>query len=482
MIAGRYSLDREIGRGGAGVVWLGRDEVLGRPVALKRIGLLAGDSQTDVARAEREARLAAQLHHPHVVSIFDAVTDAESGARWLVMEYVDGVSLAQHVRDRGRLSADEAAPLLRQTADALAAAHAVGITHRDVKPSNIMVTRGGHAKLTDFGIARITNDVTLTQTGMMTGSPAYLAPEVVEGERGTEAADVWSFGAMVFHVLDGRPPYDLGDNVIAGLYKIVHDAPPRPAEPGWLGVLLDATLVKDPAQRWSMAQVRDFIAAAGEVSPTMTPPQHVAPVSQTAPAPAETLTQQIAPSRERQPAPQPSQPLRPPQSRRGVLLAVLAVLVALLVGVGSYALLRDRSPSSNSSAAGATPIPSASPGVSPSASPTSEPAAPTAASMSGFIRDYVAAVADDPATSWDMLTPKFQRESGGIAKYSAFWDSATTGEVTSITADPDNLTVSYQVRFENHDNGPGPTVLQLTYDDGTYLIDGESTRGFTPSP
>ena len=260
VIASRYSLDREIGRGGTGVVWLGTDEVLGRQVALKRIGLLPGADSTDLARAEREARLSARLNHPHVVSIFDVVVDSDSDSRWLVMEYVDGATLSQLVRQQGKLSPDDAAPLIWQAADALVAAHSAGIAHRDVKPSNILVDRNGKVKLTDFGIARIANDPALTQTGMVTGSPAYLAPEIATGGRGDEAADVWSLGATMFHLLAGRPPYEMGDNVLGGLYRMVNEEPPRLADAGWMAPLLEGTMVRDPSRRWSMKQVRDFLA------------------------------------------------------------------------------------------------------------------------------------------------------------------------------------------------------------------------------
>ena len=260
VIAGRYSVGREIGRGGMGTVWLGRDEILGREVALKQIGLLPGADGTDLARAEREARLAAQLNHPHVVSVFDLVVDEESGHHWLVMEYVDGSTLTQLVRKHGRIPIDDAALVMGQVADALAAAHAAGIVHRDVKPSNVLVDRRGFAKLTDFGIARITNDPSLTQTGLVTGSPAYLAPEVAAGKRADEASDVWSLGATTFHMLAGQPPYDIGDQVLGGLYRIVNEEPPRLPDAGRLAPLLEGTMVKDPMQRWSMAQARDFLA------------------------------------------------------------------------------------------------------------------------------------------------------------------------------------------------------------------------------
>ena len=257
MIAGRYTLDREIGRGGMGAVWLGRDEVLGRAVALKRIGMAPGASGPDLERAEREARLAARLNHPHVVAVFDLVTEDER--QWLVMEYVENVTLAQLVRDDGALTPDQAAPLLVQAADALAAAHAAGIVHRDVKPSNILVTRHGQVKLSDFGIARAEADASLTQTGLVTGSPAYLAPEVAAGGPATDASDVWSLGATLYHALAGRPPYDVGQNLMGALYRIVHEDPPRLEDAGWLAPLLEATMTREPADRWSMARVRDFL-------------------------------------------------------------------------------------------------------------------------------------------------------------------------------------------------------------------------------
>ncbi len=486
MIAGRYSLEREIGRGGMGAVWLGRDSVLGRPVALKRIGLLPGADRTDLARAEREARLSASLNHAHVVAIFDIVVDAESDAHWLVMEYVEGSTLAQLVRDEGPLSPDAAAPLLRQSADALAAAHAAGIVHRDVKPSNILVDRRRQVKLTDFGIARIATDATLTQTGLITGSPAYLAPELATGGRGDQAADVWSLGATAFHVLSGRPPYPVGDNVLSTLYRIVNEEPPRLAEAGWMAPLLDATLVRDPAQRWPMDRVRDFLAdpasrrdvPAPRTRPTL-PPVPADPVRDpdgetTSVQPLVTAGSAPLVAGEAGGATPPPAETQPPRRRRRpsprVLLGIGVGLAALLALV-LFLALRDGEPASQGPAA-------ASPSSSPS--PTEE-AGPTAEGMEAFIRDYVATVAEDPSRSWTMLTPKFQQESGGFTKYRQFWDAATNGRVLSISTNPENLSVSYQVRFDNFDNGPGPTVLDLTYEDGTYRIDGERSEGFQPA-
>ncbi len=459
MIGGRYSLDREIGRGGSGPVWLGHDEVLGRQVALKRIGLLPGADKTDLARAEREARLSARLHHPHVVSVFDVVVDEENDARWLVMEYVDGVDLGRLVQERGPLSPADASPLLRQAADALLAAHQAGIVHRDVKPSNILLDRSGQVKLTDFGIARVTTDPSLTQTGLVTGSPAYLPPEVAQGTRGEAPADVWALGATAYYLLAGRAPYDAGENVLGTVVRIVNEEPPRLPGAGRLAGLLEGTMVKDPAQRWSMEQVRDFLDRGGEASsPDATRVLPVAP----APAPAADPARPAAAAKERQ------------STNRPLLLGVGAVVAVIALAVLAALLFRgdkpDRATTSTSS-------------PSPSSTPSSTEATPqpTAQGMKAFIRDYVSTVSEDPDQAWTMLTPKFQRESGGLEKYRKFWEPATNGRVLSISADPKSLTVSYQVHFDNFDNGPGPTILDLEFQDGQYRIDGERTAGFTPA-
>ncbi len=255
-----------------GAVWLGRDTVLGRDVALKRIGLMPGTESPDLERAAREARLAARLNHPHVVAVFDLVEGADE--TWLVMEYVEGITLSAFVKRDGALTPDEAAPLMRQAADALAAAHEAGIVHRDVKPSNILVNSAGEVKLTDFGIARAEADASLTATGLVTGSPAYLAPEVASGQTATEASDVWSLGATLYHLLAGHPPYDVSENLMGALYRIVHEDPPRLSNAGWLAPVLEHTMTRDPAERWSMSRVRDHLDEGHDVT------VHPAPVGE----------------------------------------------------------------------------------------------------------------------------------------------------------------------------------------------------------
>jgi hypothetical protein len=234
----------------------------------------------------------------------------------------------------------------------------------------------------------------------------------------------------------------------------VNDEPPRLADAGWMGPLLDATLVKDPAQRWSMAQVRAFLGGATDVA-------HAEELTSTQVLGAVPLVE-----------PPPSRPSRrrPPKV---ALLAAAAVVVLLLAGLGLFALLSGPEPDGEDTAkAPAKPTTSAG---------TTAADQPTAAGMEDFIRDYVAAVGADPAQSWQMLTPKFQRESGGFETYRQFWDEATDGRLLSISADPEDLSVTYRVRFDNFDNPSAPTVLDLAYEDGRYLIDGERTKGFVPA-
>jgi hypothetical protein len=469
VIAGRYSLEREIGRGGQGAVWLGVDEVLGREVALKRLGLAPGADSTDLERAEREARLTARLDHDHVVSVFNFVVDPDTDIRWLVMEYVEGSSLGELVRREGPLAPDAAAPLLWQAADALVAAHSAGIVHRDVKPSNILVDRHRRVKLTDFGIARIAADPSLTQTGLITGSPAYLPPEVAAGSRGEASADVWSLGATLFHVLSGRPPYDVRGNVMGALFRIVNDEPPRLATAGWMTPLLEGTMVKDPQRRWSMAEVRDFLADPAE-RPPLLPRSYAAatPVKPAAPVTARF---------EAPPAPTP----RGRRTATGGQLVVAGVALAVVLAGVLFAVLRDRGPArSDDPAAGSTHTRSSSPSGSPTPSPVAGVARPTARGMEAFIDRYVAAVGSDPDRAWNMLTAKFQAESGGLAHYRQFWSGVGNGQVLDISADPETLVVSYHVRFEHFGTGRNPTVLDLVFRHGRYLIDGEHSRNFVP--
>ena len=479
MIAGRYTLEREIGRGGMGAVWLGLDEVLNRAVALKRIGMMPGGSSPDLERAEREARLAARLNHPHVVAVFDLVT--EDDQQWLVMEYVEGVTLSQLVSRDGALTPDKASPLIGQAADALAAAHAAGIVHRDVKPSNILVTPQGQVKLSDFGIARAEADASLTQTGLVTGSPAYLAPEVASGQTATDASDVWSLGATLFHALSGRPPYEVGNNLMGALYRIVHEDPPRLVNAGWLGPLLEATMTREPEDRWSMSQVREYL----ETGPAGTV---VRPAPSTLrgadPGRTQVMSRAVPPV---EPAPTPTEPRPPagPGKRRGALLpALVAVAATLVVGLLAWAVLTDDEGSPDQTSAeptGSTAPRSASSSPSPSATESASPSPsatprPTADGMESFIEDYLGTVTGNPRAAFAMLTPAFQEASGGLSGYQSFWNTIASAEPTSVSADPGSLTVDYTVDYTREDGSTATddVSLQLVFEDGRYLIAGES--------
>jgi serine/threonine protein kinase len=439
-----------------GAVWLGHDEVLGREVAIKRIGHQPGGTSPDLVRAEREARIAARVNHPHVVAIFDLVQ--EDDQQWLVMEYVEGRTLAELIREHGPMPPDQAAAILAQAAEALSAAHATGVVHRDVKPSNILVTAEGQAKLSDFGIARAEADASLTQTGLVTGSPAYLAPEVASGQLATPASDVWSLGATLFHTLAGRPPYDVGDNVLGALYKIVNEEPPRLDDAGWLAPLVASSMTHDPMARWSMADVAEFLRAGPEASaPIPTEPLHVVPPPTEPDHPTEVLT------------PPPTPPAPAPARRRsgGVLpWLVGAAVLALAVMIGLIAYYGNQD----------SPDPPADEPTTQSPTDTVSPSPQAnAADMENFITGYLTTAAADPAAGYDMLTPEFQAASGGEAGYRSFWGRVTNVrdiEVQANAADPENLTVTYDYTYELQGEGrqDDHVVLRLVFENGRYLI------------
>jgi Serine/threonine protein kinase len=197
VIAGRYRLQAPIGRGAMGVVWRARDQLLDRDVAIKEVQI--ADTLTEAERATafqrtlREAKTAARLNHPAVVTVYDVAEDG--GRPWIVMQLVHAQSLDQVLGDSGPLSPRRAAEMARQLLSALSVAHAAGVMHRDVKPSNVLIGSDDRAVLTDFGIATFADDPKLTQTGMVMGSPGFTAPERIRGEDASPASDLWSLGA-----------------------------------------------------------------------------------------------------------------------------------------------------------------------------------------------------------------------------------------------------------------------------------------------
>lgn len=485
MIAGRYRLERELGRGAMGAVWLATDEVLGRSVALKQ--LIALDGVSDAA-VEREAQLAARLVHPNVVAVFDLVRDDDKP--WLVMEYVEGKTLAHMVRDDGPLPIEDAARLIGQIASALRSAHAAGIVHRDVKPANIVVGRADRAKLTDFGIARGVDSQT-TQTGQVTGSPAYLAPEIATGGRATPASDMWSLGATLFQALTGEPPYGIGDNALATLYRVVHEDPPRTPLAGRLAPLLEHTMAYDPAERWSAEDVVDFLAgrlAAEKLEPVALRTQTLAAIAAPAPAAPSGLAQSTS----------------TPARRRWWPIALVAVVALVLVVGGALWANRGDEPSAkpkpkpvasgsplseatdestestentDAEEASEEPSPSETASESPSESPSaSETAGASAQGIDAFIRNYLATAPANPDGAFSsMLTPAFQASSGGIEGYRAWWSTVKSTSVVSVSPSVDPLKVTYTYNYTMKDGRQdgGTVTLGLVYADGKYLIDSE---------
>jgi len=287
-IANRYVLQALLGRGGMGVVWRAQDTLLAREVAIKELQLPPSLSSAEVAsmraRVLREARAAARLNHPGAVTLYDVVQ--EEGNTFIVMELVDASTLAHLVRERGPLPPDQVAATGLQVLDALRAAHRVGIVHRDVKPGNVMVASGdGRAKLADFGIASLAGDPQLTSTGVVLGSPAYMAPEQANGKPSGPPTDLWALGATMYYAVEGEPPFDKSGPVPT-LTAVVND-PPRPMRrAGALAPVILALLAKSPAERPSASQLQlqleRVVAAGAEV--TASHPMVAAPVE---PAPAE---------------------------------------------------------------------------------------------------------------------------------------------------------------------------------------------------
>jgi serine/threonine-protein kinase len=268
----RYELTRRIATGGMGEVWRATDTVLGREVAVKILKAEYADDAGFRARFETEARHAAALHHPNVAAVFD-FGDGEDGRPFLVMELVEGQPLSALLRPGKQMPPDQARDLLGQAADALAAAHAKGIVHRDVKPANLMVTPDRQVKITDFGIARAAAGMALTQTGQVMGTPQYLAPEQAEGGTATSASDVYSLGVVLFECLAGRRPFTGDSPVTTALAHIREPVPDLPANvPGDLAAVTRRALAKNPKERFRNAA--EFAAALRNPSsvPPLVPP------------------------------------------------------------------------------------------------------------------------------------------------------------------------------------------------------------------
>ena len=268
LVADRYRLVKMLGAGGMGIVWHAWDERLQRPVALKMLRtqpeLTERERELATDRAMREARITAGLHHPHAVTVFDVIE--HEGQPCIVMQLIESTPLSDLLREHGTLTSSEAARIGAQVSSALAAAHKMRIVHRDVKPGNILITEDGSAMISDFGISHALGDATITATGMIHGTPAYLAPEVARGLPTSFASDVFSLGSTLYAALEGEPPFGSDRNAIALLHKVARGGYPPPKHAGPLAPLLRTMLSAQPKRRPTMASVAQSLSWLDETA------------------------------------------------------------------------------------------------------------------------------------------------------------------------------------------------------------------------
>jgi serine/threonine protein kinase len=514
LVAGRYRLIEQVGSGAMGVVWKAQDERLGRTVAIKRLVVRYALSETMTEetrrRAMREARIAARLQHRNAIALFDVAE--HEGDPILVMEFLPSKSLSAVIEERGTLSPHETAEIGAQVAEAIAAAHAVGIAHRDIKPGNILLADNGTVKITDFGISRALDDGTVTtQTGMLAGTPAYLAPEIARGDDPSRASDVFSLGSTLYHAIEGHPPFGTNTNPLALLHAVASGNVPPPRNAGPLADTLMSLMRVDPAERPSMQEVAAALAG------TSTEPLAVAPVrsalknaQRNAP---QTPPRPVLPANPTPPQPVlPAQPTAaftrppglPPQagSSRKNLLIVGAVAVVVLVGtlITVLVLSGGDDPGGTRQAGGGTPQNSGETSRSQSPPPTrsSEPrddsttkpsdpgpipadpgAGPIGYSDAGqLVINYFGDV-QNAAGRWAMLSPRAQALFGGQEAFNRYWSQFTavsSADATGVTPNADgSVTVPVNVTYTT---AAGPRTehkaLRVTRSNGQLLIDSEA--------
>ncbi|MFE9328299.1 protein kinase [Nocardia sp. NPDC052278] len=462
LIAEHYRLVERIGSGGTGVVWRAIDERLQRSVAVKQIHIKPSlpEAERDVVRqrAIREARNAARFQHPNAIVVFD-ITE-HNGDPCLVMEYLKSKSLAGVISAQGMLPLTQVARIGEQVASALIAAHHAGIVHRDVKPGNILLDDTGTVKITDFGISRATGDVTLTETGLICGTAAYLAPEVARGADPTPAADVFALGATLFHALEGEPPYGASANPLAVLYAAANGQVSEPRHAGPATDFLLDLLSPDPAERPTMRAAREHLSAladSGPVSAGFVPASEAfgrrGESATRAPRPPANPTPEHQPTaRQPRPAPPPRNSVRPANSsashprtaahprtatqprpaprksggkRKAVLVgatigaavAVVAILIGALNQSGTNTPSVQASPPSSSVSKGTTSTAAAgAPGQTKSVG-----TADSRQSIDQVVDFYNNLTYMSFASAWKQLTPAAQRVYGSQSAFQDYW-------------------------------------------------------------
>ncbi|MFD3700020.1 protein kinase [Streptomyces sp. NPDC058646] len=262
LLAGRYRLGSVLGKGGMGTVWRAEDEILGRTVAVKELRFSTGVDEDEkrrlITRTLREAKAIARIRSGGAVTVYDVVD--EDARPWIVMELIEGSSLAEFIRENGPLTPHRAAEVGLAVLDVLRAAHGQGILHRDVKPSNVLIAGNGRVVLTDFGIAQVEGDPSVTSTGMLVGAPSYISPERARGHKPGPPADMWSLGGLLYASVEGTPPYDKG-SALATLTAVMTEPVDPPKNAGPLTDVIYGLLAKDPAQRLDDHRARAMLTA-----------------------------------------------------------------------------------------------------------------------------------------------------------------------------------------------------------------------------
>ncbi|HEY1574248.1 MAG TPA: serine/threonine-protein kinase [Pseudonocardiaceae bacterium] len=428
LIAERYRVVAQVGSGSMGVVWRATDELLHRDVAVKELLLQPGitEEQADEARRRtmREGRITARLQHPNAITVYDVAE--HDGRPCLVMQYVPSQSLADRLAERRWLPPADVATIGRALAGALAAAHAAGIVHRDVKPGNVLLTEDGTAMLTDFGISRAVGDGTVTATGVLAGTPAYLAPEVVQGQDADFRSDVFSLGATLYAAVEGVPPFGLSDNPIALLHKIATENIAPPKQAGDLTKALTWMLKRDPAERPTMGQTVAALSIAG--GEFVLPPR---------PSPRSGRTGD-----------------KRSRAMRSGIIALIVIAVAILLTT-----LPHRGGTRPGARTGATTTGQSTTVEQPTTTtpaPTPTTTATAAASPSGqlatTIEDYYKLVPGDLNTAWNRMTADYQRNhAGGRSGYQSFWSAVDSVSVADVTArPPDAVTATISYHYADH--------------------------------
>jgi serine/threonine protein kinase len=342
-VAGRYTLSRRLGAGGMSTVFLATDEVLERPVAVKLLAEHLAEDEAFVARFRREALAAARLQHPNIVQVFDSGEDPESARHFIVMEYVDGPSCAEVLREHRTMDVDETVRIIRDACHGLEYAHRAGVVHRDVKPGNLLLTADGILKLADFGIAKAAEQTRITQVGSVLGTAAYLSPEQARGEEAGPASDIYSLGVCAYQFLAGRLPHEYSSLTELALKQQEEAVEPisihRPDVPPQLDAAIRLCLEREPDARYRSALEMAVALEAGFRGEDTAATQRLQDLEATRAIEDTAATRAL---RTRVPSPTPIPPPRAPEPRQdkaaararrrrriGTFLAVLAIAAAV---------------------------------------------------------------------------------------------------------------------------------------------------------